>query len=94
MGDLPPFPTDEVTLAALRHALGASYTCDGTTHRIVGADMNVSQLLNFLSGYDRSRLVPLSADGTWVEYPGTVYSRDDVIRALLDEVERLRSGGG
>lgn len=84
---------DEFTLAALDHAMGACLTFEGTRGeegpRVVGADMTVPHLLGFLSGYDASHEVELGRG--WVEYPDEVYNRDDVIRALIDEVRRLRT---
>lgn len=81
--ELGPFPVDDATLGVLEHALGASYVVDEDEHEVVGADMTVPKLLDFLSGYDESKVV----DGT---YPGPVYTRDDVIRALIAEVRLLR----
>ena len=98
---LADFPVDDVTLDALEHALGACLTWEGVEDRadgprVVGADMSVSRLLDFLSGYDESKLAPLvDEDGyevpDWSEYPDPLYHRDDVIRALIAEVRRLRT---
>lgn len=100
MADLADFPVDDVTLDALEHALGGALTFEGVENhedgpRLVGADMSVSKLLDFLSGYDESKLGPLTLDDGhdvdgWVEYPDPLYHRDDVIRALIAEVRRLR----
>jgi hypothetical protein len=93
---LPPFPVDDVTLAVLEHALGGSYTVgeDGQP-RLQGADCSVSRLLEMLSGYDESKLVPaLNEYDTPIpdtfEYPDPVYHINDVVRALIAEVQRLR----
>lgn len=45
---LPSFPVDDVTLAALEHALGASMTFVNGEPSIVGADYDLHQLLDFL----------------------------------------------
>lgn len=92
----PPFPVDDVTLDLVEHALGASYTMvDGETMSVTGADMNLSQLLDFMAGYDPTKQVITQTyeDGSpmIVEYQGDpLYERDDVIRSLIDEVRRLR----
>jgi hypothetical protein len=87
---LPDFPVDDVMLDLLEHALGGLYEVDddfGT--RLVGADYSLPQLLDFLSGYDPEQVVPLG--GGIEEYVGgPLYTRDDIIRALIAEVRRLR----
>lgn len=96
MTTLPAFPTDEVTLANLEHALGGAYEVDQDgTHRIVGAEFGLSQFLDFMSGYDDRKLIPMEDIGGTpaFEYPDAVYTRDCVIRALIDEVRRLRREG-
>lgn len=104
---LAKFPIDEVTLNAVKHALNGAYDIDDKGHHVVvDAEFNLSQLLDFLSGYDPSKL-RLIQEGEEVavdapffdqiqgaaiyEYPDAVYTRDDVIRALIEEVERLRA---
>lgn len=86
----PPFPVDDFTLDQIEHALGGAYsvTEDGT-HTLVGADFSLTQLLDFLSGFDPARLEPTDDPDTFV-YDGAVYHEDDVIRALIAEVRRLR----
>ena len=91
-----PFPVDDVTLAAVEHALGGAYTvgADGA-HSVVGADFMLPQLLEFLSGYDPAAVVPLNDDGTITEYVGgAIYTEHCVIRALIAEVRRLRDNTG
>jgi hypothetical protein len=94
------FPVDDFTLDQVEHALGARLAVDSDgTHSVVGADFSLSKLLEFLSGYDPTKVVPmLDEDGyeipDRVEYTGPpVYTRDCVIRALIAEVRRLRSAG-
>ncbi len=95
---LPAFPVDDVTLALVEHAMGARLIFDGTEDgpKVVGADMSMPALLDFLSGYDPAKVVPLvledghEVDG-WTEYVGgPIYGRDDIIAALIAEVRRLR----
>lgn len=98
---LPAFPVDDVTLAAIEHALGGAYTVDTDedghhTHRLVGADYSLHDLLDFLSGYDPSQVIPATdADGYEMpgvtEYPGVLYHVNDIIKALIAEVRRLRT---
>lgn len=100
MTELARFPVDDVTLDLIEHALGASLCFDSGDPEVVGADMTLSDLLRFLSGYDpsKARLVAEGDPGipgiggaeVW-EYPDPVYSEHDVIQALLDEVRRLRA---
>lgn len=70
---LPTFPVDEITRAHLREALKA--TLDENSN-VVGAEFSMGRFLEFMSGH-------VVDDGCHV-----VYTRDDVIRALLDEVDR------
>ena len=92
----PSFPVDDITLDALEHALAGAYTIDEDGQVIVtGADMSVTALLDFLSGYDPTKAVPLLNEydqpvPDWTEYPDPIYHRDDVLRALIAEVRRLR----
>lgn len=78
--ELPPFPVDDTTLDLLDQALDARVD--------VNPELLMPKLLDFLSGYDPSK-VEEGPDGIDY-YPGEVYSRDSVIRALIDEVRRLR----
>lgn len=93
---LDPFPTDDVTLSLLEHALDASYAVDEDGQHVrVGADMTVNELLDFLSGYDPTLLEQAVNEydqpiPDWFDYPNPVYSIHDVLRALIAEVRRLR----
>lgn len=98
---LPPFPLNDDVLDRLTEALNTCYGAqreDGT-HELVGGDFTLSQLLDFYSGYDRTKEVDLGMgldpmgfgqEVQWTEYPEPVYSDRDVMRALIDEVRRLR----
>lgn len=87
------FPVDDFTLDQLEHALDARI---GEQGEVVGADFTVPRLLDFLSGYDPTKSVPVvDEDAPWrapevFEYPEPVYTRDCAIRALIAEVRRLR----
>lgn len=99
---LPDFPVDDATLLAVEHALNACLARDGVDDdgndnwKIIGADYDLAKLLEFLSGYDKSKEVPyVDEDGhevpDFIEYKGgPVYHPDDVIRSLIAEVRRLR----
>lgn len=94
---LGPFPVDDSTLDVLEHALGSTYIEGEDGPIVVGADMSVPQLLDFLSGYDATKLTPALNQYDQPlhdvqEYPEPIYTRDCVIRALLAEVRRLRVG--
>ena len=90
------FPVDDITLDAIEHALGGSYTVDEDgTHHLVGSDYTLSTLLDFLSGYDASKLELMDGENEWdaipvYSYPEALYHHTDVIRALIAEVRRLR----
>lgn len=75
---LPRFPVNEVTVSLLREALGASL--DGS-HGVTGAEFSMPRLLEMLS--------PPVPDVAGCQ---VVYTRDDVIAALLDELDRLSVG--
>lgn len=93
---LPNFPVDDMTLNLIEHALSGSYMMnDDGEPVLVGADMSLDQLLDFLSGYDPELAVPyLDDDGNEIPdatlYPHPLYHPYDVIRALISEVRRLK----
>ncbi|HZQ33706.1 MAG TPA: hypothetical protein VFB19_18490 [Mycobacterium sp.] len=97
LATLPPFPVDDFTLDQIEHALGGSLGfADGDPEpHLVGADFSLSALLDFLSGYDESRLVQAVNEydtpiPDTFEYPDPIYHVNDVLRALIAEVRRLR----
>lgn len=94
---LPEFPVDNDMLDRIEHALGGSYEVDEDgTHRLIGADYTLTQLLDFMAGYDETLLIPLEGhEGSmeWYQYPFPLYHEHDVIRALISEVRRLRGEG-
>lgn len=91
---LPSFPVDDVALDALEHALGASMTYDDDGEpQIVGAEFDLHRVLDFYSGYDPEKVVPLDLDRDPPVYEyvgGCLYHPNDVIAALIAEVRRLR----
>jgi hypothetical protein len=95
---LPPFPVDDVTLLAVEHALDACLSYDEATEQFtnVGSDYSLDQLCEMLSGVDPTKWVPSVDDDGFeipgmVEYPdGPIYHPNDIIRALIAEVRRLR----
>jgi hypothetical protein len=52
---LPSFPVDDVTLAAIEHALGGALEMRDDLPVLVGADFSLDTLLDFLSGYDPAK---------------------------------------
>lgn len=95
---MPDFPVDESTLNNVKHALGARLDDNGDGNPIVvGADFTLSRLLEFYSGYDPSTNVPLGEMDTPMgrmeaeEVQGEMYTVNDVLEALIAEIERLRS---
>lgn len=115
---LPPFPTDDATLAAVKHSLGAVLSFDEDdggapgAPAIVGADYQLATLLDFLSGstddddpavyrINKWNLEPIDADDAarddvmgadqwWIDERPS-YTEKDVIEALLDELDRVKS---
>jgi hypothetical protein len=91
---LGPFPTDETALDQIKHALGGAFTVDEDgTHHLQGADFTLNQLMEFYSGYDPEDSYQ---DGYIGDVPlfihtEPMYHYHDVIRALIDEIERLRA---
>lgn len=85
-----PFPVDDETLILIDQALDGTAT--GRT--------SMTELLELLSGYDPTKVVPLvDEDGyevpDWTEYVGGfIYHEHDVIRSLMAEVRRLRGEAG
>lgn len=80
---LPPFPTDASTLDLVDSALSADRT--GST--------SLGALLDILSACGGSDVSATADEETGVlMVRGPVYSADDVIRALVAEVRRLREG--
>lgn len=78
------FPVDDLTLDCLEHALNTSRGLDG----LVGGEYTLSQFLDFMSGYNPSNRTVMSGDV--YELHDVLLSEQDVIRALLAEVRRLR----
>lgn len=87
---LSDFPVDDITLDAILHSLNGAFTVDEEgNHTLVGADYTLSDLLDFLSGYDKSKLIQ---EGPNIYlYPDPVYTEHCVIRALIEEIKRLRN---
>ena len=92
---LPPFPVDDFALAAVEHGLDA---CLNEDNENIGSEFSLHEVLDFYSGYDPSQEVVLEAEAdtpfgrlTISEYVGgPIYHHNDVIRALIAEVRRLR----
>jgi hypothetical protein len=82
-------PTDEIALNQIEHALNTSLTLNDEGQPVrIGGEYGLSKLLEFWSGYDENKLIDLGDN--WVEYPDTVLSREDLIRALIQEIRLLR----
>lgn len=101
MSDLPPIPLDDEALDAIEHALGAVYTFDDHEQSfglldsepiLTGADYTLDQLLDFWSGFDRSKgvLTGYAGDAPIYTFDQPTYSERDLIRDLIAEVRRLR----
>ncbi|WP_353107817.1 hypothetical protein [Gordonia sp. (in: high G+C Gram-positive bacteria)] len=85
---LPPFPVDDITLDLLDHACRGALNDEGG---VAGADMTVTQLLDFLSGPSETEAVG-SIDVTVPIYvrDEPAYSETDVIQALIAKIRTLQ----
>jgi hypothetical protein len=102
MSDLPAFPVDDVTLAAVEHALGGALSdADDEGPWLVGADYSLDRLLDFMAGAtgrdpDEELIWEGDPDRPGWEGAQIVYDtrphyhQHDIIRALIAEVRRLR----
>lgn len=118
--ELPAFPTDDVTLSAVEHALDSVLTYEGENGerldepRRIGSEYGLSELLDFLAGttgwgesvgmyrigVDGERMTDdqiarddaIGVEQVWVD-DRPHYTERDVIRALINEVRRLRNDG-
>ena len=92
---LGPFPIDDITLNALEHAMGGALTVVDGEPELVGAEYSVNDLLDFLSGYDPSLLIPDEDNDVYsipvFVYDGPIYHITDVVRSLINEVRSLRN---
>jgi hypothetical protein len=79
---LPPFPVDDITLNALEHALGAALRYIGDEPTLVGAEYDLHQLLDFLSGYDPTQIKVLE-EGL---FDGDPPPNDNVYRRMFIHV--------
>ncbi len=86
-------PVDDVSLSAILTAL--DYTLewpeDAEEPKGIG-EYSLNQLLNFWSGYEESKLIPIEdiAGSPAFTYPEPLLCETDVIRALIHEIQRLR----
>lgn len=82
-------PVDDTALNLILEAMRTAYTCDEHgNHTLVGGTITLNQLLNFWSGYDKT-LEQAEGDNL-TYYPNPVLHERDIIRALINEIRRLR----
>lgn len=96
---LPPFPVDPVTLDAIEAAIGAAVPDDRAAATAITDDVTDAETANPIVGLD-ALLELFSAytgggtvdddNGCHIVHIGPLYSREDVILALITEVRRLR----
>lgn len=92
-GELGPPPVDDMALDAIEHALGTCTTFDEDGERqLVGGEYTLEGLLDFWSGYDRTKSVLIDDSGgpALYEYPDPVYHVNNLVEALVAEIRRLR----
>lgn len=100
MTALPSFPVDPGTLDAIEEAIGQHVTDDratatATTDDITAAEtatpiVGLDALLEHISGWTPAGTETIHRGGLIVDV-GPLYSREDVILALIAEVRRLRA---
>lgn len=93
--DLPPFPVDDTTLAAVEYTLDVALDVGPDGPVAVQrdgqpADMSLPRLLEFLSGPSDTTTTVIDVDVEVEERVRPMYSERDVIRSLITEVHRLR----
>lgn len=98
---LPPFPVDDETLNVVYDSMNrvVAHVTDSGEHVYTddSAPFSLAQVLDMLSGYDETKVVQAVNEYDQpipdiYEYPGAVYHPHDLIRALIDEIRRLRRG--
>lgn len=65
-------------------------TDPATLRLLLDRSFTISQVLDFLSGYQEGNSLHVEGD-VW-EYPGVVFSHDDAIRALAGELLKVKEG--
>ncbi len=90
MTDTIKVPVDDMSLGLMFEAMNTAYDCDEDgNHVLVGGTITMNQLLNFWSGYNKSK--ELDEGDNMSYYPHPVLMRDDIIRALIEEIRTLRA---
>lgn len=102
---LGPFPVDDLTLSMVEASLDYCLTFEGENGEVldeprgIGAEVSLSDLLDFLSGTTTDPLGVVEHLGEVETFFGPAemtvdprphYTPHDVIRALIGEVRRLR----
>ena len=94
------FPVDEQALKMVRESLDSCYTVNDEGEPVLArGDFTLNDLLEFYSGYDPEDYTPLGMHPSpfgddlveWRMHNQPIFHEHDVIRALIDEVERLRA---
>lgn len=96
---LPPFPVDEETLNVIYDSMNRVVVGFDDNNEPIrdGSPFSLEDVLNMLSGYDPSLMVQAVNEYDQpipdiYEYTGPgIYHQHDLIRALIDEIRRLRS---
>lgn len=86
MTDIITVPLDDMSLGLMLEAMNTAL--DGN-HELVGGTITMNQLLNFWSGYDKAKELDEGENMSY--YPHPVLMRDDIIRALIEEIRTLRA---
>lgn len=95
MDTLPAFALNDETLNVLYDSLDYCITGWDGDLPITSGEFSLEQVLDLLSGYDPCSAVPVLDEcgevvPDMVTAPGPLYHSTDLIRALIDEVRRLR----
>lgn len=90
MTDIITVPLDDISLGLMLEAMDTAYACDENgNHFLVGGTITMNQLLEFWSGYDKAKELDEGENMSY--YPHPVLMRDDIIRALIEEIRTLRA---
>ena len=86
-------PVDDAALDLIDEALDYHFVGEDENGEPVGSgEFSMYRLLEFWSGYDPDNIT--QEPGGVAHYHGYMLTHKDIIRALIDEIRRLRALGG
>lgn len=82
-------PVDDTALNLIEEAMRTAYDLNDNGDLVLNGEYTIHQLLEFWSGYDATKEETISEDVT-IYRGGTILHEHDIIRALINEIHRLR----